>query len=121
MSDALSFLPFFFGDVVVFSVLQLLLLFIFSYAGIRGRRTVRDAFKNISGKPSHFVLAYGIISASLIQAISAADMLVGFKLIVTIADLWVIFYLCFSNVWFRGIVIEVITKTQNKGSNRYEA
>ena len=119
MKDFFSLVPIFFGDIVVFFVLQLLLLFIFSYAGIRGRRTARDAFKNIDGKPSHFVLAYGIISASLIQAISAADMLVGFKLIVTIADLWVIFYLCFSNVWFRGIVIEVITKTQNKGNNRH--
>jgi len=112
MSDFLSFATLFFSDVAVFIVLQSLILFIFIYAGTIGRRSVPHAALYDGGKPSHFVLAYGLISASVIQAISAADLLAGFKLIVTLTDLWVIFYLCFSNVWFRGIVAEIITKKQ---------
>ena len=112
MSDFFSFITLLFGDAVIFIILQLLILFIFIYAGTAGRRNAEGAAAQTEDRPSNFVLAYGVISASIIQAISAADMLVGFKLIITIADLWVLFYLCFSNTWFRGIVAEVITKKQ---------
>ena len=112
MSDFFSFITVLFGDAVIFIMLQLLILFIFIYAGTVGRRNREQALLHDGQTLSHFVLAYGVISAAVIQAISAADMLAGFKLIVTIADLLVVFYLCFSNAWFRRIVAEAITKKQ---------
>lgn len=102
---------FFFSDGFVFAVVQFVLLGLFIYGGTVGRR--RFGANEVFVSPDaptvgNVVLAYSIISASVVQTVATADLIAGYKLIIVLADLWAVFYLCFFNSWFKVIVNEAV-------------
>jgi len=102
-----NIVQFIFSDAVVFALVQLLVVGLVIYARISdGKKTDRRQY--FYDRPSSFVLAYSVISASVIQAVTSADLFSGFKVVVTLADLSAVFYLCFYSRWFRGVVMQVL-------------
>lgn len=104
-------LRFFFSDGFIFAVIQFVVLGLFIYGSTAGRR--RFGANEVFISPDtptvgNVILAYSIISASVVQTVSATDIVAGYKLIIVLADLWAIFYLSFFNSWFKVIVNEAV-------------
>lgn len=110
MKEFAEFITIFFGDITIFAILQFLIFFVFVYA-ITGDRKKKVSNKNLKNlRMSDLILAYSLISASIIQSIGAVDMFVDFKLSITITNLVAAFYLSFFSPWFQGILAEISKK-----------
>lgn len=118
-TDILVFLKCAIGDTVAFSIFQalFLVLFLYAFAKDRGWFTRDIDFSGIvkRGKESwaNFHLMYGLLAVVFVEAINTTQTLKGFKTIITLADLSVLFYLCFFNGWFRNKTIRIIVASQN--------
>ncbi|HEY4486450.1 MAG TPA: hypothetical protein VJB70_01820 [Candidatus Paceibacterota bacterium] len=115
MASILSFVQVLFSDALVFVVLQVLILFVVVYAGVLGRKKVAKQHAPHVLRAKYLVLAYSVLSAAFIQAISTTELFAGFKLIITVSNLSVILYLCFFNIWFRAILAHIIVRVEHGG------
>jgi hypothetical protein len=98
------------GDVTIFVLLQGLVLVLFVYSAMHHKRSRGAVVKKYSLKTSDLVLAYSLISASLIQAVSSVDVLAQFKLGIILTNLVALFYLCFFSPWFQGMIARVASR-----------
>lgn len=108
-------------DQIIFPLFEVFLLVVFLYAIAKEHRwfmkstgamlTVKRGEKSWS----YFNLAYGIASVVLLQVINVSEALKGYKTIISLANLFMLFYLAFFNSWFRNKVIGFIIKSQEKG------
>ena len=115
MVNTLSLVQVLFSDALVFIALQVLVLFVIIYAGVFGRKKiVRHHVPHVL-RAKYLVLAYSVLSAAFIQAISTTELFSGFKLIITVSNLSAILYLCFFNIWFRSILARIIVKVEHGG------
>ncbi|MEX0933651.1 MAG: hypothetical protein WD003_00080 [Candidatus Paceibacterota bacterium] len=109
MEKLLTIAHVFIGDVTIFLLLQGFILGVFIYSATHHIR--RKKSKKITTlKASDLVLAYSLISASLIQAISSVDILTQFKLGIILTNLVASFYLCFFSLWFQGFIADISLK-----------
>jgi len=108
-----QFTEIFFGDLTVFISVQFMILFIFMYAITGKRRNERHNTLTKDLKISELVLAYSIISASIIQAITATEILADYSLFITLTNLVAAFYLSFFSPWFQNIIAEASLKLSN--------
>ena len=101
------------GDSIVFVALHVGLIVLVLYA-IWGERKMKDDIASAKrGEKSwnYFYLAYGILSVVVTQMISLSEFGKGYKVLITIADLGVLFYLAFFIRWFRNKTIAFIVKS----------
>ena len=118
-TDLLIFLKCTVGDAVAFPAFQTLFFALFLYAFVKDRGWfARDTGINATvkrGKESwtNFHIMYGLLSVVFVLAINTTEVLKGFKTIITLADLSILFYLCFFNGWFRNKIIGIINASQN--------
>lgn len=63
---------------------------------------------------SHLNLMYGILSISILEVNNNTTALNGYISIINVADLSLLFYLCFFNSYFRNKIIGVISSSQQK-------
>lgn len=107
------------GDTIVFSTFQAIFLSLFLYAFVkdRGWFTLNTGLSATlkRGKESwaNFHLMYGLLAVVFVEVINTTETLKGFKTIITLTDLTVLFYLCFFNGWFRNKTIGIISASQN--------
>jgi len=104
------------GDSVVFIALHAGMLVLLLYA-IRGERKMKQGMASVKrGEKSwnHLYLAYGILSVVVTQIISISEFGKGYKVLITVVDLVVLFYLAFFNSWFRNKIIGFIVASQTK-------
>lgn len=108
MEAFLNFIAIAVSDVTVFIVLQFIIfvLFVYSIAMRKGESQTQK----YSLRMSDLVLAYSLISASLIQAISSTPVLTQFKLSIILTNLVATFYLCFFSPWFQGVIAHAVSK-----------
>lgn len=106
----LQFLKVFFSNSSIFLIIQILILIIFLYAIIGDKKKELEKFAPKNQKLNELVLAYSIISVSVIQAVSSLDVLSDFKLSIIIANLVAVFYLSFMSPWFRRIIERVFLR-----------
>ena len=117
MENFLTFLRLALSDEFVFILLQILILFVLVYGGVVGRRRVKGYHVPRSLEPKHVFFSYSLLSAAAVQSLGAVDLFSGSKLILIIANLTAIFYLCFFNPWFRTLVARVMVKTKLTGKS----
>ena len=115
MGTVFSYIQVLFSDALVFIVLQVLVLFVVIYAGVLGRKNIEKHHVPHVLRAKYLVLAYSVLSAAFIQAISATELFSGFKLVITVSNLSAILYLCFFNVWFRAILARIIVRVEHGG------
>lgn len=60
-----------------------------------------------------FGVAYGFASVLILQIINSSQAFVGNKVLLSLFDLGVLFYLCFLNGWFRNKLIVWINAWEN--------
>lgn len=109
-----------FSDAIVFLAVQIIIVATVVFAVGEDRRSQAKR-ASISINPSHLVLAYSVVSASVIQSVSAAVLFSGYKMVITLADLAAAFYLCFYSPWFRGIVSRVLRTVENNSRRAAKA
>ena len=118
-TDYLAFIKCAVGDAVVFPAFQTLFLALFLYAFVKDRGWfARDTGFSATVKRgkegwANFHLMYGLLAVIFVETINTTDILKGFKTIIILADLSVLFYLCFFNGWFRNKTIGIIIASQN--------
>ena len=110
METFLTILNILIGDVTIFIILQGIILVLFLYAATHRKSHARKTSHKRLLRGSDLVLAYSLISASLIQAISSTDILTQFKLGIILTNLVASFYLCFFSPWFQGIIATAASK-----------
>lgn len=112
-----------FSDQVIFPLFEILLFIIFLYASAKEYRwftkeaSIYGAVKRGEKSWNHFYLAYGVASVVLLQVINSSEALKGYKIIISLINLFILFYLAFFNSWFRNKIIGVIIKSQEKYDN----
>ena len=118
-SELIPFLKCAIGDATVFSVLQAIFLALFLFAIVKDRKWLtRDTGFSATvkrGKESwaNFHLMYGLLAVVFVEVNTTTEVFKGFKTIITLVDLSVLFYLCFFNGWFRNKTIGIISASQN--------
>lgn len=61
-----------------------------------------------------FGVAYGFASVLLLQLINSSEAFKGHKVLLSVIDLGVLFYLCFFSSWFRNKVVGWITRWEQR-------
>lgn len=107
------------SDRVIFPLFQLAFFSISAFALARDLGYFQPPGANLSvgrGEKSwsYFQFMYALLAVVFVEVNSTAEALKGYKTVVTIADLSVLFYLCFFNSWFRNNTLNVIGKSQRK-------
>ncbi|TAK62768.1 hypothetical protein [Methylobacter sp.] len=119
INDFMIFLKCAIGDATSFAAFQAIFVTLFLYAFVKDR----GWFKRKSGLTAtvkrgkeswaNFHLMYGLLAVVFAEVINTTETLKGFKTIITLADLSVLFYLCFFNGWFRNKIMGIIIASQN--------
>lgn len=112
----MGWVQYIFHDSVVFVALHIGLIALVVYA-IWGERKMKSdiaSVKRASKSWDYFNLAYGMLSVVVIQIISISEFGKGCKVLISIFDLGLLFYLAFFNSWFRNKTIGVISASQIK-------
>lgn len=108
------------SDQIIFPLFEVFLLLVFLYAIVKEHRwfmkstSVVLSVKRGEKTWNYFNLAYGIASVVLMQVINVSEALKGYKTIISLANLLILFYLAFFNSWFRNKIIGIIIKSQEK-------
>src|SRR5437870_13086053 len=63
---------------------------------------------------SRRVTAYGFSSVIILQLINSSETFKGNKVLISIADIAILFYLCFFNGWFGNKIIGRVSKWESK-------
>ena len=106
------------GDEVVFPGFQLAFLLLLVYAYVKDRGWLRPktgatlTVKRGKESWSNFHLMYGLLAVVFVEVNNTAEALKGFKTIITLFDLALLFYLCFFNAWFRNKSLGVINASK---------
>ncbi len=108
------------NDKVVFPLFEILFFGYFIYAILRGRGcfkhkgTLESTIRRCKESWTYFNLCFGISSVVLMQIINSSKALIGYKTIISIVNLTMLFYLSYFNSWFRNNTINIIFKSINK-------
>ena len=98
------------NDRVWFSLLELLLIGFYIFALIkqsyyRFKRGISAEVIRGDMSWEYFFITWAILSMILSTVISSTNILVGYKTLIIIIDLWILFYLVFINGWFRNKIV----------------
>jgi len=108
-----------FGDRTIFFLAEasFILVFILAYSkekkwfAPKGSATLTVNRGEISWQG--LVMVYGFLSLIILELISTAKHLDGYKTAITILDISILIYLCFFNGWFRNVIISVVSASKN--------
>ena len=73
----------------------------------------KDVFRGPESR-RRFGVAYGFGSVIILQLINASEAFKGNKVLISIADIAMLFYLCFLSGWFRNKIIGWTSKWESK-------
>lgn len=108
----------YFGDSVIFSLLQILILLLFAYAFVKDKGWLKkkgsiDAVvKRGEQSWSYFPIAFGILSVVIIEVIGITDTLGNYQAILIIINLLILLYLCFFSGWFRNKLVGFFSRSR---------
>ena len=111
-----SYLTYLVSDCVLFPIFQLIYISIFLFALITDFRNRNSGTAVTRGEVSwqYLYLFYGFTSVVLLQLINTTEAFKGYKTLITLVNLLVLFYLCFYNSWFRNKIVGLISKSKQK-------
>jgi len=111
-----SYLSYLLSDCVLFPIFQLFFISVFLFALITdfSNRNSGVAVTRSEISWQYLSLFYGLASVVLLQLINTTEAFKGYKTLITLVNLSVLFYLCFYNSWFRNKIVGLITKSKQK-------
>jgi hypothetical protein len=100
-------------DEYVFPAFEGAICLLFFYALYKNRQ--RSGMVKRGGVSRNiFHVTYGLTSVSVLQVVNSAESLIGYKTILSIADITILAYLCYLNGWTRNKIISWVVAWQNR-------